>query len=450
MMRAAATVTLAIFLSGTMRAAGAESPTRPVGAAAAAVRATSLDQLSEQARARVGSAPRVPLAEASGLGWPELAPELRQGHSEAPSWFRAFSGMPGAAQPFAELVHAVLYRGRLAVELKAAMGLRMAQVNGSPYVAAHMIWVLRGSPVGRAVLKALRPGVAGLQPEIRLDVEHAEALTLNVHGVSRAQFQMLRGSFDDSDIVELTLTVAFFNYFTRYAEALHLPVELWVLEGAGPTPEPSGADAQRPRVALISDDEIAATTAAVAAVKEQAGRPGGWGIGLANSQRAMLRAPALGAAWRQYGAATRAKETVGRDVKLQVSLAVSLSNGCRYCTLHQVLGLHRLGVDPGKLVALRKDDAALTPRERSAVSFARKLTSNPGGLTDADYAGLRAEFGEVGALEVVQQTCNFAFMNRFTDGLELPSEDEAIRVYREVYGGDWKKESALGAAPPVR
>jgi hypothetical protein len=28
-------------------------------------------------------------------------------------------------------------------------------------------------------------------------------------------------------------------------------------------------------------------------------------------------------------------------------------------------------------------------------------------------------------------------MNHFTDGLRLPSEDEAIKVYRETYGADW-------------
>ncbi len=36
-------------------------------------------------------------------------------------------------------------------------------------------------------------------------------------------------------------------------------------------------------------------------------------------------------------------------------------------------------------------------------------------------------------------TCAFAFMNRFTDGLQLPSEDEPIRVYQEIYGGAWHK-----------
>ena len=34
------------------------------------------------------------------------------------------------------------------------------------------------------------------------------------------------------------------------------------------------------------------------------------------------------------------------------------------------------------------------------------------------------------------QTCNFNFMNRLTDGLHLPSEDEAIKIYREIYGRD--------------
>ena len=29
-------------------------------------------------------------------------------------------------------------------------------------------------------------------------------------------------------------------------------------------------------------------------------------------------------------------------------------------------------------------------------------------------------------------------MNRFTDNLGLPSEDEAVRIYRDVYGKDWK------------
>jgi alkylhydroperoxidase family enzyme len=124
-----------------------------------------------------------------------------------------------------------------------------------------------------------------------------------------------------------------------------------------------------------------------------------------------------------------------------------MANECRYCTLHQVLGLRRLGVDPAKLVAMQKDDSALTPRELAAVKFARKLTATPGSTTDADYAALKGEFGDRGALEVLVQTCTFAFMNRFTDGLRLPSEDEAVRVYLETYGTNGRHSSELSRTP---
>ena len=84
---------------------------------------------------------------------------------------------------------------------------------------------------------------------------------------------------------------------------------------------------------------------------------------MANSQRAMLRVPGIQQAWRAFGTGFREKATIGRDIQLQVSFAVSTANECRYCTLHQVQGLRGIGVDPVKLQAMRKDDSALTPRE---------------------------------------------------------------------------------------
>jgi alkylhydroperoxidase family enzyme len=105
-----------------------------------------------------------------------------------------------------------------------------------------------------------------------------------------------------------------------------------------------------------------------------------------------------------------------------------------------VLGLRRLGVDPAKLVAMAKDDSALTPRELTAVAFARKITREPAKLTKEEYAALVSEFKEQGALEVLLQSCNFAYMNRFTDGLRLPSEDEAIKTYLETYGGSFEQQ----------
>jgi AhpD family alkylhydroperoxidase len=160
-------------------------------------------------------------------------------------------------------------------------------------------------------------------------------------------------------------------------------------------------------------------------------------IGFANSMRAILRCPEIAQAWRDYGSTVRQGAAIDRNL-LQVSFAVSMANGCRYCTLHQLLGLHRLGVSVTKLMEMQKDDDALTPQEKTAVFLPRKLTKEPGSVTNDDYGALRKEFGDKGASDVALQTSAFAFMNRFTGGFRLPSEDEAIRVYKEVYGTIWK------------
>jgi AhpD family alkylhydroperoxidase len=384
----------------------------------------SLDRLAQEARTRVGATARVPLGGSGGVN--------------EPSYVRTLSPLPHAAQPFADLVDAVLHRGALSGELKAAMGLRIAQINHSPYVAAHLSRLLGATMPGRGLLSALGSNsLSTLEPSTRLGIGYGDTLTRSVNGVTPEAFAAMRGAFNDAEIVELTITTAFFNFFTRYAEALRLPVEPWALDGSVP-PAALGESRRTPaRVGLLSDETILATAAALETSKQQATQRGGWGIGMANSMRAMLQAPALALPWRAFMTAVREKESVGRDIKLQISFAVSMANECRYCTIHQVLGLRRLGIDPGKLVAMKKDDSALTPRETVAVRFARKLTMAPGEVTDADYAAIRQEFGELGALEVVIQTCTFAFMNRFTDGLRLPSEDEAVRVYQETYGSTW-------------
>jgi AhpD family alkylhydroperoxidase len=403
--------------------------------------AASLDALEKSARQRAGAQSRVALAPVTSDVFKgiELLEPAETGR--VPNYLRALAGLPRAVGPFAHLFKTAIYTGAVAPELKMAMGLRVAQAHNSPYTAAHLIRLLKASERGQAILAAMKAdNLNSLPAADRLALGYAELLTRDVHGVSDADYQKTRAAYNDAQIIELTMTVCFFNYFTRLCEALNLPVEPWALDSIGPRADAAGRfEPPVARVALITDAEIAATSTAAAAAKDAAAQAGGLGLGMANSQRAMLRVPAFALAWRGYGAAVREYASVGRDIKLHVSFAVSMANGCRYCTLHQVLGLRRLGVDPAKLVAMKKDDAALAPRELTAVLFARKLTREPSSITASDYERLRREFGEQGALEVLLQACAFNFMNRFTDGLRLPSEDEAIRVYREVYGADFSQ-----------
>lgn len=395
----------------------------------------SLHVLEGEEHQKVNAKPRVQLAEESS---PEFQGIDGVESGLVPNYLRALSPMPGAAKAFGHLTRTLLLGGVLEPETKMAMGLRMAQMHDAPYVAAHMERLLRATEHGRTMLAALQSGhLDSVSPADRLALRYAEGLTHGVHGVSDADFVTVRGYFNDAQLVEMTMTVCYFNYLDRYTEALNLPVEPWVFD----SPAKLQVVAFEPpiaRVALISDGEMKATDDRLASMNDPKKPGNGWGIGFANSMRALLRDPGLADAWMAYGNTVRQSAVISRELQLQVSFAVSLANGCRYCTLHQVLGLRKLGVSMSKLMEMKKDDDALTPKELVAVLFARKLAAVPASMTDADYQKLRTEFGDQGALDVLLQTCMFSGFNRFTDGLRLPSEDAAVQNYKEVYGMEWK------------
>lgn len=397
-----------------------------------------LAQLEAQARTSASRQARVPLATNADL-FRNIESFEPNGSARVPNYLRALATKPAIVKPFAHLFRAVVYQGTLSPALKLAMATRIAQVNRSAYGTAHLTRLLRATGAdGDALLTRLRANqLEQLSPADRLALRWAELQTENIYGMTDEEFRQLRGYYSDSEVVELTFTVCFFNYFTRMVEGLGLPVEPWVLDAsAKPAPAPAFArDRAATRVALLSDAEIDRSSAVLEASRRPVAGSAGLGLGMANSQRAMYRVPDIADAWREFGAAN-GNTAVGRDIMLQVSFAVSMANGCRYCTIHQVVGLRRLGVDPTKLLAMEKDDSALAPNEKVAVVFARKLTASPSTVTDADYATLTRTFQGQGALEVLLQTCTFSFMNRFTDGLRLPSEDEAIKTYRQVYGRD--------------
>lgn len=395
----------------------------------------SIESLNERARQRVDSKARVALdSEAT-----ELFTEVRSlehvGNGNVPNYVRALARFPDAAMALAGLTEAVIHDGPLASEIKLAAALRVAQINNSAYTAAHVQRLLRASERGRSLLEILASDdLSSLREVDRVALTYANALTSDIQAGTDTEFQVVQQNYGDDEIVDLTGAISFFNYFTRFAEALALPVEPWALEPAVAQSAVGKNQATASRIALLSDDEIAVMSGAAREVLERPGATSG--LVLPNSQRAMLRVPALSLGWTRLNTALKGMNSLESEMTLQVSFAVSMENGCRYCTMHQVVGLRRLGVSPAKLMAMMKDDEMLTPRERVAVNFARKLTRTPSEMTDADYESLHAEFGEQGALEVLLHACRFAFMNRFSDSLRLPSEDEAIDAYREVYGTD--------------
>ena len=223
------------------------------------------------------------------------------GSGHIPNYLRAMAPMPGVPAAFAHVMKTLLYGGTVEPEIKLGMGLRMAQMHRSPYVAAHMERYLHTTDGGREILAAIQSGnFESLPTADRLALQYAEGLTRGVHGVSDSEFAQVRGSFNDSQIVEMTMTVCIFNYLDRFAEALNLPVEAWVLDSPAVEP-PVASDPPAARIGLISDGEMKATGDRLAAMKDAKNPSNGWGIGFANSMRALLRCPDLADAWMTFG-----------------------------------------------------------------------------------------------------------------------------------------------------
>lgn len=399
---------------------------------------STFDDLAKAAKNKTTVKPRVVLADVTEI---KNADALESGN--VPNYIKALAQNTKAAAQYANLVQTALFGGTIAPETKMAMGLKIAEIYDSGYLFAHTNRWLRATDNGRNILKNWNQKKSLTEAELAA-IDYADKLTGDIHGVSDADFARVRAFYNDSQIVEMTMTVSFFNHFVRLVESLNLPVETWVLEDKSPKvpADLTIFSVPKARIGLVSDRELEAGNAALTAAKQTQDPKQTLGVGIANSQRAMMRVPDFQAAWRDFGFQNRQNWTIDRSIQLQISFAVSMANGCRYCTLHQVQGLRRLGVDPKKLLAMKKDDATLTAKELTAVEFARKSTAAPNSITDADFDKLKKEFGEQGAVEVVLQTGAFAFMNRFTDGLRLPSEDEAVKTYQEIYGDgtyqNWK------------
>jgi alkylhydroperoxidase family enzyme len=73
------------------------------------------------------------------------------------------------------------------------------------------------------------------------------------------------------------------------------------------------------------------------------------------------------------------------------------------------------------------DWSQLTPQERAAFAFARKLSQDAAGLTGADVDELVRHLGTERALDVIWWTCQCHYMTRIADAFQLPLE--IVNVY---------------------
>lgn len=124
------------------------------------------------------------------------------------------------------LLGAVREQTTLPADIREAVILRVAELNGAAYE-----W-LAHEPVGRSAgltdtqLAALREGgdASSLSPVQRAVLDYTDAMTRQVT-VPDPVFKALRAHFDDRQIVELTATVGTYNLVSRFLVALEVGTE---------------------------------------------------------------------------------------------------------------------------------------------------------------------------------------------------------------------------------
>ena len=91
-----------------------------------------------------------------------------------------------------------------------------------------------------------------------------------------------------------------------------------------------------------------------------------------------------------------------------------------------VAGLDEAALEARTRLLASGNWSALPRWDRAAFFFARKLSTTPWGINDADRKALVAHFGPERALDVIWWACRCHYMTRVADGFQLPLERENV------------------------
>lgn len=133
-----------------------------------------------------------------------------------------------------------------------------------------------------------------------------------------------------------------------------------------------------------------------------------------------------------YQAVVYGDNGLSREERELLATAVSVTNGCEYCTNHHGVALNAYWDDEQRLERFTDDLEAveLSARRRALVDYAVDLTERPGAVEADDLEGLR----EVGVddeeiLAAALTIGYFNFVNRLAQGLGVAFSEEEMTGY---------------------
>jgi uncharacterized peroxidase-related enzyme len=119
---------------------------------------------------------------------------------------------------------------------------------------------------------------------------------------------------------------------------------------------------------------------------------------------------------------------VERRLKEMLYLAVSFVNECDYCTRHHVKSARDAGLTEQQIHEIQTEQGQnFTPKEQSALHYAREITRTSAVDDDTRYR-LQEQFSNDQFVEITMVVALANFTNRFSNGIDIPLEDEVLSV----------------------
>lgn len=162
------------------------------------------------------------------LNQQDLAPEHRDLLARSVNIVRALANSPNGLRAFHGIAEFIRFKSRLDPRLRELAILMVGYLTRSPYEWSHHVEIGRRFGVSDADIRALtdeaegRPG--NLEPLAKSVLKAAAEMTRDL-AVSDATFAELRASLDNERIVDLVITIAFYNAVVRALASLQVDVE---------------------------------------------------------------------------------------------------------------------------------------------------------------------------------------------------------------------------------
>ncbi len=138
-----------------------------------------------------------------------------------------------------------------------------------------------------------------------------------------------------------------------------------------------------------------------------------------------LNPKAMQAHLEMYKAILFQKSTLSRIQRERLGVAVSIANGCAYCSTHHAQALRNLGDDPDEIARLQDGGVPEAEPDRSLVQWAIDRTKLPGEASEEDVRRLKAEgLDDRAILDATLTIGYFNFVNRLVLMLGVHLEDD--------------------------